>query len=101
MQDENPQNAGLDDVAGLLREQLSFCHDATRSLFKTLSNEQTREAQDETLKAMTRLVQATASAASALNRVTGTQIHQTITIAHLREEGAPLENTKTNSGGPA
>jgi hypothetical protein len=101
MQDETPPKTDLDDVAGLLREQLAFCHNATRALYNTFCCEQKREAQDETLKAMTRLVQATASAASALNRVTGTQIHQTITIAHMRGEGAPLENAKTNSGSPA
>jgi hypothetical protein len=52
---------------------------------------------------MTRLINASAVAANAMNRLKGTQINQTITVRRMEraEQGASPENAKTNSGSPA
>ena len=90
----------LDDVSGFLREQVELCHRLTKSVFNTFCDEP-RTAQDKTLKMLTRLIAASATAAGAMNRVKGTQIHQTILIQRMEKqagEGASPQNAKTNSG---
>jgi hypothetical protein len=111
----------LQKVSGFLREQAELCHTLTKSVFDTFCTEP-RPAQEKTLKMMTRLINASAVAANAMNRLKGTQINQTITIRRMEREGLPseasqktsartatphaqdgasLENAKTNSGSPA
>lgn len=96
----------LKDVSTFLREQVELCHQMTRAVQDTFYRENNRAAQNSTLKMMTKLVGATATAAAAFNRLKGTQINQTITVLRARNdagektgEGASPQNAKTN--GPA
>jgi hypothetical protein len=53
---------------------------------------------------MTSLINASAIAAGAMNKLKGTQINQTITIRRMEKEageGASPQNAKTNSSGSA
>ena len=92
----------LKDVSGFLREQAALCHSLTKSVFDAFCKEP-RASQEKTLKMMTRLINASAVAANAMNKLKGTQINQTITIRRMEREGqgASSENAKTNSGSPA
>ncbi|HEX3945114.1 MAG TPA: hypothetical protein VHW69_13590, partial [Rhizomicrobium sp.] len=63
----------LRDVAALLAEQLSACHAAAARCFAIANDEEDFQlpARLEALKLATRLVQASAAAASAVKRVKG------------------------------
>jgi len=93
----------LQKVSSFLREQVEICHTITRAMEQTFSRETNRSAQNATLKLMMKLIGATAVAAGAMNKLKGTQIHQTITIRRMEKEGrgASPEIAKTNSGSPA
>ncbi|HEY5337104.1 MAG TPA: hypothetical protein VIJ85_02785 [Rhizomicrobium sp.] len=90
----------LKAVAAMLREQIEQCHDMARGLYDSVcAPHTTRPLQEETMKTLTRLVQASASAASALKRLKGSESRQTITVE--RDGGGRTgENPKTNSGVP-
>ena len=102
MENKDIPDPDLQKVSGFLREQAELCHALTKSVFDTFCTEP-RAAQEKTLKMMTRLIDASAVAAGAMNRLKGTQINQTITIRRMEREGqgACPENAKTNGGSPA
>ena len=98
MENNEIPDPDLQKVSGFLREQAELCHALTKSVFDAFCKEP-RSAQDKTLKMMTRLIAASAVAAGAMNKLKGTQIHQTITIRRMEKarEGASPQNAKTNS----
>jgi hypothetical protein len=73
---------GLDDVAALLAEQLAACHAAAARCFAIANDEEDVElpARLDALKLATRLVQASAQAASAVKRIRGGQFHHHVTV---------------------
>jgi hypothetical protein len=103
MENNDIPDPDLQKVSGFLREQAELCHALTKSVFDTFCTEP-RAAQEKTLKMMTSLINASAIAAGAMNKLKGTQINQTISIRRMEKEGgegASPENAKTNSGSPA
>ena len=76
------QPDGLNDVAALLAEQFSACHAAAARCFAIAGDEEEYEmpARLEALKLATKLVQASATAASAVKRIKGGQFHHHVTV---------------------
>src|ERR1041385_786378 len=76
---------GLNDVAGLLAEQLSACHAAAARCFAIANDEEDFQlpARLEALKLATRLVQASAAAASAVKRLKGGEFHHHVTVQRI------------------
>lgn len=75
----------LHDVAALLAEQLSACHAAAARCFAMASDEEDFElpVRLDALKLATRLVQASAAAASAVKRVKGGEFHHHVTVNRI------------------
>lgn len=82
---EAPQPDALHDVAALLAEQLSACHAAAARCFAIANDEEDFQlpARMEALKLATRLVQASASAASAVKRIKGGEFHHHVTVQRI------------------
>jgi hypothetical protein len=76
---------GLNDVAALLAEQLSACHAAATRCFAIANDEEDFEipVRLDALKLATRLVQASAAAASAVKRVKGGEFHHHVTVQRI------------------
>lgn len=76
---------GLHDVAALLAEQLSACHAAAARCFAIAQDEEDFEigARLDALKLTTRLVQASAAAASAVKRLKGGEFHHHVTVSRI------------------
>jgi hypothetical protein len=72
-------------VAALLAEQLSTCHAAAARCFAIANDEEDFEmpVRLEALKLATRLVQASAAAASAVKRVKGGEFHHHVTVQRV------------------
>jgi hypothetical protein len=86
----NPSEAGgepdgLNDVAALLAEQLSACHAAAARCFAIANDEEDFQlpARMDALKLATRLVQASAAAASAVKRLKGGEFHHHVTVNRI------------------
>jgi hypothetical protein len=81
---EYPQPDALHDVAALLAEQLSACH-AAAHCFAIANDEEDFQlpARLEALKLATRLVQASAAAASAVKRLKGGEFHHHVTVQRI------------------
>ncbi len=79
------QPDGLHDVAALLAEQLSACHTAAARCFAIAQDEEDFEigARLDALKLATRLVQASAAAASAVKRLKGGEFHHHVTVSRI------------------
>jgi hypothetical protein len=75
----------LHDVAALLAEQLSACHAAAARCFAIANDEEDFQmpVRLEALKLATRLVQASAAAASAVKRVKGGEFHHHVTVQRI------------------
>ena len=80
-----PQHDALHDVAALLTEQLSACHAAAARCFAIANDEEDFDmaVRLDALKLATRLVQASAAAASAVKRVKGGEFHHHVTVARI------------------
>lgn len=80
-----PEPDGLDDVAALLAEQLSACHAAAARCFAMATDEEDFQlpVRLEALKLATKLVQASASAASAVKRIKGGEFHHHVTVNRI------------------
>jgi len=76
---------GLNDVAALLAEQLSACHAAAARCFAIANDEEDFQmpVRLEALKLATRLVQASAAAASAVKRLKGGEFHHHVTVQRI------------------
>jgi hypothetical protein len=96
MENNEITDPDLKDVSFFLREQAELCHALTKSVFDAFCKEP-RPSQEKTLKMMTRLINASAVAANAMNRIKGTQIHQTITIRRMERQGLPSEASQKTS----
>jgi hypothetical protein len=79
------QPDGLNDVVALLAEQLSACHAAAARCFAIASDEEDFQlpARMDALKLATRLVQASAAAASAVKRLKGGEFHHHVTVNRI------------------
>lgn len=77
-----PQSSGLDDIAALLAEQLASSHTAATRCFATAADEEDfgEATRTEALKIASRLMQASASAASAIKRIKGEEFHYRVTV---------------------
>ena len=80
-----PKPDPLNDMAGLLAEQLSACHAAAARCFAIANDEEDFDiaARLDALKLATKLVQASAAAASAVKRVKGGQFHHHVTVHRI------------------
>lgn len=76
---------GLDDVAALLAEQLTSCHEAASRCFAMAGDAEDLEltARLDAMKLAARLVQASAAAASAVKRLKGGEFHHHVTVARV------------------
>lgn len=76
---------GLHEVAALLAEQLTACHAAAARCFAIAQDEEDFEigARLDALKLATRLVQASAAAASAVKRLKGGEFHHHVTVQRI------------------
>lgn len=76
---------GLNDVAALLAEQLSACHAAAGRCFAIANDEEDFQlpVRMDALKLATRLVQASAAAASAVKRLKGGEFHHHVTVQRI------------------
>ena len=94
----------IDRVSTMLLEQIDECHAAVVGIFRYASGPtMTADRQISAMTAATRLMQASASAASALKRLKGTESRHTVTVApgetapKAEEGGYPTpEISKTN-----
>jgi hypothetical protein len=77
-----PPDSGLNDIAALLAEQIAASHTAARRCFARSEEVENHYSQYEALKIATRLMQASAVAASALKRIRGGEFHQHVTVSH-------------------
>ena len=79
------QPDGLNDVAALLAEQLSACHAAAARCFAIAGDEEDFQlpVRMDALKLATRLVQASAAAASAVKRLKGGEFHHHVTVNRI------------------
>ena len=89
----------IDEASTYLREQLTQCQIAIRSCFDfSKSDGYSTQYHWDAMKMATRLMQASAAAASALKRLKGTESRHTIRIEQ-GEGGDPTpKKSKTNSG---
>jgi hypothetical protein len=79
---EPPPDSGIDAIAALLAEQIAASHEAAARCFAIAADDEDfgPGAQSDALKIATRLMQASATAASAINRLRGGQFHHCITV---------------------
>jgi hypothetical protein len=75
----------LGDLAALLAEQLSACHAAASRCFAIANDEEDFQlpVRLDALKLAARLVQASATAASAVKRIKGGEFHHRVTVSHI------------------
>src|ERR1700759_541613 len=80
-----PEPDALHDVAALLAEQLSACHAAASRCFAIANDEEDFQlpVRLDALKLATRLVQASAAAASAVKRLKGGEFHHHVTVQRI------------------
>ena len=80
-----PKPDPLNDMAGLLVEQPSACHAAVARCFAIANDEEDFDiaARLDALKLATKLVQASAAAASAVKRIKGGQFHHHVTVHRI------------------
>lgn len=100
-QGNQPPNPQLNRVATLLEGQIAETHSWVMSLFRYAGNEDKplpMDSQFAIINAATRLMQANASAASALMRLHGTQSRHTVEVreGEVKEGDTPAQNLKTN-----
>ncbi|HEY8948768.1 MAG TPA: hypothetical protein VIM56_07775 [Rhizomicrobium sp.] len=76
-------DSGLDEIAVLLARQIDACNEAATRCFDV-----SRDAENyylnhrfDALKIATRLIQASAAAASAIKRIRGSEFHQHVTVS--------------------
>lgn len=80
---DSPPDSGLDDIAARLAQQIEACNAAAARCFEI-----SRDAESyylnhrfDALKIATRLIQASAAAASAIKRIRGSEFHQHVTVS--------------------
>ena len=90
----------LERAATLLEAELDECHAAVMAVFRFASEHPDPKAQLEAMKAGSRMMQASASAACALKRLRSPGTHHTVTVEsrpEAQEGRVPTpENLKTN-----
>jgi len=92
----------LDEASAYLREQLAECQLAIRSCFDlSKSDGNGTEYQWHAMKMATRLMQASAAAASALKRLKGSESRHTIRVEQGEGGDPTSKKSKTNSGSRA
>ncbi|MGN6148193.1 MAG: hypothetical protein ACTHPD_06600 [Rhizomicrobium sp.] len=81
---DSPSDSGLNDIAALLARQIDACNEAAARCFDV-----SRDAENyylnhrfDALKIATRLIQASAAAASAIKRIRGSEFHQHVTVSN-------------------
>jgi hypothetical protein len=76
---------GLDDIAALLAEQLSASHAAAARCFALAEDEEyaSFDARNQAQKTATRLMQASAAAAHAINRIKGGEFHHRVAVSRI------------------
>lgn len=82
---EIPPQTGLADIAALLAEQIAASHEAAARCFAIGADEEDygMDMRNEALKVATRLMQASATAAAAINRLRGPTFDHRITVARV------------------
>jgi hypothetical protein len=96
MTDDVPQTEpALDKAAQLLEAELHECHTAVMSVFQFAYRHGDSKIQLEGMKAASRMMQASAAAASALARLKRPGTHHTVTVRD-RGRGPTPGNLKTN-----
>ncbi|HSC60771.1 MAG TPA: hypothetical protein VLC29_06030 [Rhizomicrobium sp.] len=78
-----PPDSGLDGVAALLAAQIDACNEAAARCFEISKDKDSYylESRLDALKVATRLIQASANAASAIKRIRGSEFHQHVTVS--------------------
>jgi len=86
----------LDLVAKLLSQQISACHDAAMAVFKFAESAADADKQMSAMITATRMMHATATAASALKRLKSDGTRHTVAVE--RDDGdTPHQFSKTNN----
>lgn len=86
----------LDQAMELLHAELCECHSAVMGAFRFAFENQDSRVQLESMKTASRMMQASAMAASALGRLRRPGTHHTVTVRGKGREPTP-ENLKTNN----
>jgi hypothetical protein len=87
----------LDHAAQLLEEQLGRCHAAILGFFAMAAADDNYDNQAEPLKLASRLMHASAAAASALQRLRGAPTRHEVVVNHA--EGGPAEGGRVQRAG--
>jgi hypothetical protein len=96
----NEKIPNFDDIAAMLREEITDCHGAARDVFHFSRQPGMKyTAQMDAMKTATQLMKATAAASSALRRLYGSDSRHTVCVD--RPGDTPSQNPKTNGGMPA
>ncbi|MGN6517504.1 MAG: hypothetical protein ACTHLR_16890 [Rhizomicrobium sp.] len=76
-------DSGLDDIAALLARQIDACNAAAARCFEMSKDSESYylDSRLDALKVATRLIQASATAASAIKRIRGSEFHQHVTVS--------------------
>lgn len=97
MSDDVPKpDAALERAAGLLEAELFECHAAVMSVFRFAADHPDSRVQLESMKAASRMMQASAMAAGALGRLKRPATHHTVTVREKGRDPTP-EKLKTNN----
>lgn len=88
----------LEKAAQRLAAELAECHDCTMSVFRYAEEAKGYSVQLDAMKTATRMMQAQAAAALALQRLTSDNAHHTYTYVH---EGRPPTPEKSKTNVPA
>ncbi len=98
MENKEIPDPDLKDVSSFLREQAELCHAITKDVRDTFYKHNTMAGQEDTLRMMTKLIAATATAAGAISRLKGTQINQTIQIQRSQKQAGEGASPETANG---
>ena len=97
MKDDVPYpDEALDKAAQLLEAELLECHQSLMAVFRFAADHRDPKVQLESMKAASRMMQASAMAASALGRLKRPGTHHTVTVRD-KGRGPTPEILKTNA----